>query len=268
MELPIYPIIDDIMKLLIIIISAVIISKSLQKLLVEPAQKKFKDKTVFSHLKNIINIIVYLAAFFLILWTFNIDITAAVAGLGIGALVVGFGLKDIISNWVSGIIIIGEKTYMIDDVIKVGDLTGIVTDIGLRTTKLKTYDRNTVIIPNSIMVNEKIINLTSGRHLSISSISFLIDYTFDIEKAKKIIEDVLKKNSNVVVDSDKKREIRFSIKSREWKTEIETFFWIDNPQNEEFIKSAITESIKKEFEKNNILPPLPDTLRQISLGKK
>ena len=67
----------------------------------------------------------------------DIGITAAVAGLGVGALVIGFGLKDIIENWVSGVLIISGKTYTIGDVIRVGDLTGTVTDIALRTTKLK-----------------------------------------------------------------------------------------------------------------------------------
>jgi len=215
--------------------------------------------TIWDYLTPL-NVIIYLVAFISILLVFNIDITAAAAGLGIGAIVIGFGLKDIISNWISGVIIITGSIYRIDDVIRVGDITGTVTDITLRSTRLKTYDRNEVIIPNSIMISEKIINLTAGRHELISSITFLIDYTCNIEKAKEIIESVLKKDGNVTVDEERKREIRFIVRTKEWTTKIETLFWINNPWDEEFIKSRITESVKKEFERKKILPPLPTTM--------
>ncbi len=182
--------------------------------------------------------------------------------MGITAIVIGFGLKDIISNWIAGVIIITGGIYRIDDAIRVGNITGVVTDITLRSTILKTYDRNEVIIPNSTMINEKIINLTAGRNELISSITFLIDYTCNTDKAKKIIEDVLKKDENVIVDEERKREIRFIVRTKEWTTEIETLFWVNRPMDEEFIKSRITEAVKKEFERKNILPPLPAKVRR------
>jgi len=52
------------------------------------------------------------------------------------------------------------------------------------------------------------------------------------------------------------------VRTKEWTTKIETLFWINNPWDEEFIKSRITESVKKEFERKNILPPLPTTMRR------
>jgi len=92
------------------------------------------------HMKRFFQIVIYLVAIMIILALLNQDITTMIAGLGVGALIIGFGLKDIIENWVSGVLIISGKTYAIGDVIRVGDLTGTVTDIALRTTKLKTYD--------------------------------------------------------------------------------------------------------------------------------
>lgn len=258
----------NVLKVVIIIASAYIISKIFEIIFIKRLQKRKKEKDVIIPLKRITSIIIYVVAFISILSVFNIDITAAAAGLGISAIVIGFGLKDIISNWISGIIIITGRTYRIDDAIRVGNITGVVTDITLRSTILKTYDRNEVIIPNSTMINEKVINLTAGRHQLISSVSFLIDYTSDMDKAKKIIEDVLKKHENVVVDKERKREIRFIVRTKEWKTEIETLFWINRPRDEEFIKSRITESVKKEFEKKNILPPLRAPIRNIRSKSK
>jgi small-conductance mechanosensitive channel len=251
----------NVLKIVVIIASAYIVSKIFEIIFIKTLQKRKKERGMIIPLKRVTSIIIYIIAFISILLVFNIDITAAAAGLGIGAIVIGFGLKDVISNWISGVIIITGGIYRIDDAIRVGDITGVVTDITLRSTILKTYDRNEVIIPNSTMINEKVINLTAGRRQLISSIIFLIDYTSDTDKAKKIIEDVLKKNENVIVDEEGKREIRFIVRTKEWTTEIETLFWINRPGDEEFIKSRITESVKKEFEKKNILPPLPVTMR-------
>jgi small-conductance mechanosensitive channel len=190
------------------------------------------------------------------------DITAAIAGLGIGALVIGFGLQDMIENWVSGVLLISGKIYSIGDVIKVGDLTGTVTDIALRTTKLKTYDRNEIIIPNSLLMKEKIINFTGGTHESVASITFSVDYTMDTKKVKSIIENILKNHKSVIVSLKRKREIRFVFRNSEWTNNIETLFWINDPSNEEFITSNILEIIQEEFKKKNILPPIPSLLRK------
>jgi len=258
----------NVLKIILIMASAYIVSKLFERGFIEPLVKSGKKKSVIIPLKRIISIIIYLIALILIFSIFNIDITAALAGLGVGAIVIGFGLKDIISNWISGIIIITEKFYRIDDVIRIGNTTGVVKDITLRSTRLKTYDKNEVIIPNSTMLNEKIINLTSGKYESISSIIFSIDYIYNEDKAKKIIESILRKDRNVTIDEKKKREIRFIVRTKEWTTEIETLFWINDPKNEEFIKSRITESVKKEFERNNILPPLPTLMRKDHLKSK
>jgi len=214
------------------------------------------------HMRRFFQIIIYTAAGFMILSMLDIDITGVVAGLGVGALVIGFGLKDIIENWVSGVLIMSGKTYAIGDVIRVGDLTGTVTDIALRTTKLKTYDRNEIIIPNSVLMKEKIINLTGGKPESVASLSFAIDYTADAEKAKSIIEGILKNHKSVIVSKKNRREIRFILRNREWTNEIEILFWVNDPPNEEFIKSNITELILKEFKNECILPPIPALMRR------
>jgi small-conductance mechanosensitive channel len=221
------------------------------------------------HMRRFFQIIIYTTAGFLILSILEVNITAMVAGLGVGALVIGFGLKDIIENWLSGVLIMSGKTYAIGDVIRVGDLTGTVTDIALRTTKLKTYDRNEIIIPNSVLMREKIINLTGGKQESVASLTFAIDYTSDAEKAKSIIENILKNHKSVIFSLKRKREIRFIFRNREWTNELETLFWINDPPNEEFIKSNIAELIQKEFKNECILPPIPSIMRREHLtGQK
>jgi small-conductance mechanosensitive channel len=244
------------------IVGAFLIAYIFNKLVSRIEKRGEVKKGTLVQLKRFFQILIYLTAIIMVLSILKVDITAAVAGLGVGALVIGFALQDIIENWVSGIIIMSGKSYIIGDVIRVGNLTGTVTDISLRTTKLKTYDRNEIIIPNSLLVKEKIINLTGGECEAVASITLSMDYTSDAEKAKTIIENILKNHQAVIVNKDRKREIRFILRNSEWANDLEILFWINNPPNEEFIKSNITELIQKEFKKERILPPLPALMRQ------
>jgi len=257
-----------IVQVVVIIIASLILVTIFNRL-VRVAEERIKvKKRRLANVQRFFQLIVYSVAVILVLWTFEIDVTGLVAGLGIGALIIGFALKDIIENWISGLLIISGKTYRTGDVIRVENLTGVVTDISLRTTKLKTYDRNEIIIPNSMLLKQNIINLTGGKKETVASIISYIDYIFDIEKAKKAIESVLRGHPNVVVDEKRRREIRFVVRSKEWTTEIESLFWINDPENEEFIKSKITELIKRKFEEENILPPIPGFMRREFLESK
>ena len=219
-------------------------------------------KGTLVHMRRFFQIIIYTVAAFIILSLLTIDITGWIAGLGVGALVIGFGLKDIIENWLSGVLIMSGKTYAIGDVIRIGDLTGTVTDIALRTTKLKTYDRNEIIIPNSVLMREKIINLTGGEQEAVVAITISLDYFSDLEKAKSIIENILKNHKAVIYNLKRRREVRFIVRNREWANDIEILFWVNDPSNEEFIKSNIAELIQIEFKKECILPPIPALMRK------
>jgi len=250
------------LKIVSTLIGSFLIVYVLNKLIETLEKRGELKKGTLVQLRRFFQIIIYTIAGFIILSLLTIDITGVVAGLGVGALVIGFGLKDIIENWISGVLIMSGKTYAIGDVIRVGDLTGTVTDIALRTTKLKTYDRNEIIIPNSVLMREKIINLTGGQSEAVASLKFAIDYTVDLEKVKPIIEDVLKNHESVIFNLKRKREIRFIFRNKEWTNEIEALFWINDPPSEEFIKSNINELIQKAFKKESIMPPIPAVMRR------
>lgn len=255
-------------QIIIVIIAAFALVSLFRRLLKATEERTKIKKGILSNVQRFIQLVVYSVAIILILWLLNIDITGLVASLGIGALIIGFALRDVIENWVSGLLIVLGKNYRIGDVISVGNLRGVVVDISLRTTKLKTYDRNEVVMPNSVLLKDKIVNLTGGKQESVASIIFCVDYVFDVEKVKQVVENVLKNHNKVIVDHKKRREIRFVVRSREWTIEIEPLFWINDPANEEFIKSEITELVKMEFQREGILPPIPPIMRKEFLESK
>jgi small-conductance mechanosensitive channel len=253
----------QVVKAIIIAAGAFILASLTNRLISKVIGASNQDrKRIINNMKRFLQLIIYSVAVILVLWIFEIDVTGIIAGLGIGALVIGFALKDIIENWVSGFLIFSGKTYKIGDVIQVGELKGLVTSISLRTTTLKTYDRNEIIMPNALLLREKIINLTGGAKETVTNIVVSIDYVFNVEKAKALIEAAIKCHPNVVVDVKRKREIRFLVRCKEWTTEIECLFWINSPENEEFIKSWISELVRKKLAEQKILPPIPSIMRK------
>ena len=263
------PFLGQAIEVAVIIVGAFLLLRLFNRILAKVIETKNEDRRrVISNVKRFLQLIVYSIAVVLILWIFEVDVTGLMASLGIGALIIGFALKDIIENWVSGLLILTGKIYKIGDIIQVGTLKGVVTSISLRTTVLKTYDRNEIIMPNSLLIKEKIINLTGGTTETITNVIFQIDYIYDFEKAKAEIEAALRSHTNVVVNEKRKREIRFLIRCKEWTTEIEALFWINAPENEEFIRSAVTQLVKEKFAAAKILPPIPGIMRKDFLEKR
>ncbi len=107
-----------------------------------------------------------------------------------------------------------------------------------------------------------------GKKETVASVISYIDYVFDVERATNAIESVPRGHPNVIMDEKRKREIRFVVRSKEWATEIESLFWINEPENEEFIKSKITELAKKKLDEKKILPPIPGIMRKDFLETK
>ena len=84
----------------------------------------------------------------------------------------------------------------------------------------------------------------------------------------QLIDAILRNHPHVVVNPKRRREIRFVTRIREWATDIEALFWINQPDQEVFIKSTITETIMQQLADEQILPPIPSIIRREYLERK
>ena len=110
--------------------------------------------------ERIIKAVVVIMALFLILGVLGFNMSAALAGVGIGTLAVGFGAQKTIENLFGGVSVLGDEVMRVGDVCKFGDRTGVVEDIGLRSTLIRTEERTLVAIPNGIVATINIENLS------------------------------------------------------------------------------------------------------------
>jgi len=75
---------------------------------------------------------------------------------------IGLGAQEVISDFISGVFLMADKNFSINDLVRVGDVYGIVRIVKLRTTEIKTFDENIVTVPNSHITSNSVINMTTG----------------------------------------------------------------------------------------------------------
>jgi moderate conductance mechanosensitive channel len=146
-----------------------------------------RENTLVKLLDNILTYLVYFVALLMILETLSFDVKALLAGAGIVGLAVGFGAQNLVRDIITGFFIIFEDQFSVGDMIRVGQFEGTVEEIGLRTTKIKSWTGEINILPNG--------NITEVTNFSVNnSVAFVdvsIAYEGDIPKAERVIEDLL-----------------------------------------------------------------------------
>ncbi|WP_430006148.1 mechanosensitive ion channel family protein [Metabacillus idriensis] len=146
-----------------------------------------RENTLVKLLDNVLTYLVYFVALLMILETLSFDVKALLAGAGIVGLAVGFGAQNLVRDIITGFFIIFEDQFSVGDMIRVGQFEGTVEEIGLRTTKIKSWTGEINILPNG--------NITEVTNFSVNnSVAFVdvsIAYEGDIPKAERVIEDLL-----------------------------------------------------------------------------
>jgi len=147
--------------------------------------------------------VVILIGFLVVLKIIGIDLSALAVFAGALGIGIGFGLQNIANNFISGILLLIERPLRIGDIVNVGGVhEGIVTQIGIRSLTVKTWDQKDAIIPNSDLISNAFTNWTySDKHLRIT-LYVGISYNDDPRLAKETIVQVLKDNRQILTEPE------------------------------------------------------------------
>ncbi|MFC7186567.1 mechanosensitive ion channel family protein [Halorubrum yunnanense] len=170
-------------------------------------------------------------------------------------LAVGFALQDVIKNFVAGVFIYTDKPFRIGDWIEWQGNSGVVEDISLRVTRVRTFDNELLTVPNHALTSDVVKNPVAKGTLRLKFV-FGIDYEDDVETATDIIVEEAER-SDAIVD-DPAPSVRL-IELADSYVGLQSRIWIDDPSRADFVKARAdyVKAVKKRFDEEDISIPFP-----------
>ena len=225
----------------------------LLKNLIRKALKKTKaDEGIVGFLTSLVSVLVYIFIGFVVLQYLGVDAASIVAVLGSAGVTIGLAIQGSLSNIAGGVLILILKPFKIGDYIiedtKMNE--GTVTEIGLIYTKLLTLDSKTVVLPNGVLANSSIVNVTQTPYRLID-LKLDVAYSADYNKAKDLINEVITSDESVLQDKP------IDIMMESWEAssiKISARFYVKNADFR-VTKCRVLENIKNSFDANNIEIP-------------
>ncbi|PVW14643.1 mechanosensitive ion channel family protein [Marixanthomonas spongiae] len=189
----------------------------------------------------------------------------ALGGAGVIALVVGISSQEALSNLIGGMFIIAFKPFRVGDVVAIDNsIRGIVTDITLRHTIIRTWQNRRVIIPNSIINKEKLTNFDLDEQKCCEYVVVGISYDSDVDRAKEILREECE-NHPFIIDNrteEQKKDgqpiVRVAlIELGDSSVKLRAWAWAETYGKSIGLKRDVFETVKKRFEAEGIEIPFP-----------
>lgn len=231
------------------------------------------DPTRYNFFKNASDFIIYLVAVVVIfrsipsLRAFG---DTLLTGAGILAAIVGFASQSAFSNIVSGIFLVIFRPFSVGDRVKIGQLyMGDVEDITLRHTVIKDFENRRIVIPNTVISNEVIVNSTIIDEKVCMFVELGISHDSDIAKARKIIQELAEKHPFCIDNRTEEERAKGDqpvmvrvMGFTEVATQLRGYVWAKNPNEGFELKCDLHQSIKERFDREGITLAMP--LRMIA----
>nr|MBP8790547.1 mechanosensitive ion channel [Breznakibacter sp.] len=167
---------------------------------------------------------------------------------------IGFGLQNIVNNFVSGVILLFERPIQIGDAVEIGNLVGTIKSMGIRSSKVRTYDGAEVIVPNANLISNELINWTlSDKRRRIEIISG-VAYGSDVYQTQKILLEILQSHPDIL--KNPQPMVLFN-ELGESSLDFRLLFWTDDFDNWIIIKSEVTFKIYDALTAAGIEIPFP-----------
>lgn len=206
------------------------------------------DNSIISFSSSILKVVLRSIVILIVISWCGINISSIIAALGAGLVTVGLALKSNLSNAASGAIIIINKPFKIGDYLETNNVSGTVQKIEMLFTTLSTSDNKEVVVPNSKLTSDYIINYSANNKRRLD-ILIPIKSSTKLSDIKPILNNVVKKNENLLYEPSTDVLVH---SFEDGIVNISLQVWCKN-NNYNVLKKALQEDIKNEFDKNNII---------------
>jgi len=206
-------------------------------------------------MKSIANILLVSIAMVVVLQMWGVQVGALLASVGIIGIILGFAFQDTMKNIFGGLALISDGSIHQHDVIKLesGEV-GEVVEMTLRSTKIKTYDNDYLLVPNGVLANSRFVNYAQPTHSVRVVIPIAVAYGSDVAKVKDVLLGVLKNRTDVL--KYPKRDVRF-MKMGDFSLDFDFLFYINDFRNRYTMIDQITTASYNALRENGIQIPFP-----------
>jgi len=217
----------------------------------------YAERSIVSLLRRFIEVTIFVFVLLVVLHGLGFDVSAALAGVGIGTLALGLGAQKTFENMFGGVSVLFDKVIQVGDVVKVNSQVGVVEDIGLRSTRLRTPERTVLSVPNGTMATAVLENLRF-RDKFLCQQLIRLRYELAPDHVRYVLErlrQILRDDPKVEDSTSRVRFIRFSDNS----LDVEIFCYILEGEYNAYLESqeALLLSIMDELERAGAVLALP-----------
>lgn len=178
-------------------------------------------------------------------------LTIIIGALGVG---IGFGLQNIINNLVSGIVLAFEKPMQIGDVIEIENHIGTVKEIGIRSSKITTYDGAEIVVPNGEFISKQITNWTLTNTYRRIELIIGVAYESDLNNVKELLDHIVENHPGIIKFP---KPIVLLHEFSDSSVNFRVLFWTGDFDSWTSLKSSVLLDIFKAFKENGITIPFP-----------
>lgn len=214
---------------------------------------KRKSKTINGLINNLIKYFIIIIDIVMILDIFGIDTKTLIASLGVVGFVVGLAVQDTLKDFVAGMSIILENQYRVGDTITIKGFRGEVISLGIKSTKIKAYTGEVMIVPNHLI--EEVVNHSLDKSLAVVDIP--VSYDTDLKKLESILSNLFSKLSIDGITGDIKilGLESYDDSSISYRVVVDTI-----PMKHYQVERELKRAIKLELDKNGIEIPFPQVV--------
>jgi len=217
--------------------------------------KTTADERLIPLFKKLLKAVAIILSVFFILSTWKVNISPLLTTAGIAGIALALAVKEPLSNMLGGIQLVLDKTFKVNDkiLLESGEM-GLVHDIGLRSTKIKTYDNESIYVPNGYLANTKIKNFTQPDGSIRVNVNFGVEYGSDIEKVRTVILKTIKEIERVLDFPEP--VVQFHTMS-DFSLDFTARAWVEDYSEAYNMKLEMTDKIYNALRQANIGIPFP-----------
>ncbi|MBU0558422.1 MAG: mechanosensitive ion channel [Bacteroidetes bacterium] len=184
----------------------------------------------------------------------GINLSGLAVVLGFLSVGIGFGLQNVTSNFIAGLILLFERPIKVGDRVSVGNTEGDVENINIRSTTIRSLNNISIIVPNSDFISSLVINWSHGDEKIRVDLDVGVSYDSDLDLVLRVLKEVALENTDILKEPEPEVHFR-EFGDSSWNLKLRV--WILNPKRHYYVRSDLNCAIVRKFREHNIEIPYP-----------